>query len=223
MWATIAIMNENFDVAQMRQNYADEGLSRASLPDEPIMLFEQWFRQYTALDLFEPNAMIIATADASGAPSQRTVLMKGYDQDGFVFYTNYGSRKAEQISENDQVSLIFPWIPLHRQVIVEGTIAKVSSAESLKYFISRPRGSQLGAWASAQSNILQARGALEAKFKEIKDQFKQGDISLPSFWGGYRIKPHRVEFWQGRTHRLHDRFLYTLSERGGWAIDRLSP
>lgn len=216
-------MKESIDVAQMRLHYADEGLTRADLPDAPFDLFQQWFTQYTKLDLFEPNAMIVATASKAGAPSQRTVLMKAYDTEGFVFYTNYGSRKAEQIQENDQVSLIFPWIPLHRQVIVEGTASKVSTAESLKYFLSRPRGSQLGAWSSAQSSVISARSALEAKFSEIKTQFKEGDISLPTFWGGYRIKPHRVEFWQGRSHRLHDRFLYTRSGQEQWKIDRLSP
>ena len=216
-------MNEPINVAQMRQNYADEGLAREGLPDQPIELFEEWFRQYSALEMFEPNAMVLATASKMGAPSQRTVLMKAYNADGFVFYTNYGSRKAEQIGENDQVSLIFPWIPLHRQVIVEGTTKKVSAAESLKYFLSRPRGSQLGAWASVQSNVLQARGALEAKYAEVKNQFKEGEISLPSFCGGYRVKPHRVEFWQGRSNRLHDRFLYKRLEQGGWEINRLSP
>ena len=207
----------------MRQNYANQGLSRASLPDEPFSLFQLWFAQYVELDIFEPNAMVVATASKQGAPSQRTVLMKAYDRDGFVFYTNYGSRKAAQIAENDQVSLIFPWIPLHRQVIVEGTACKVSTAESLKYFLSRPRGSQLGAWSSSQSSVITARSVLESKLTEMKNKFAQGDVSLPSFWGGYRIKPHRVEFWQGRTHRLHDRFLYTLDDNEGWDISRLSP
>ncbi len=207
----------------MRQNYANQGLSRASLPDEPFSLFQRWFTQYVELDIFEPNAMVVATASKQGAPSQRTVLMKAYDHDGFVFYTNYGSRKATQIAENDQVSLIFPWIPLHRQVIVEGTACKVSTSESLKYFLSRPRGSQLGAWSSSQSSVITARSVLESKLTEMKNKFAAGDVSLPSFWGGYRIKPHRVEFWQGRTHRLHDRFLYTLDGDEGWEINRLSP
>lgn len=215
-------MNDLIEVAQMRQNYADEGLAGESLPNEPFALFEKWFTQYTDLDLFEPNAMIVATA-SNNAPSQRTVLMKAYDQQGFVFYTNYESRKAKQIAQNDQVSLIFPWIPLHRQVIVEGIASKVSSAESLKYFLSRPRGSQLGAWASSQSSVISARGALESKFAEVKSRFKDGDISLPKFWGGYRIKPTRIEFWQGRTHRLHDRFLYQRQTGDDWKISRLSP
>ncbi len=207
----------------MRRQYADEGLSREALADDPMEMFERWFADYVALDIFEPNAMVVATASQQAAPSQRTVLMKAYDPDGFVFYTNYGSRKARQIDENDQVSLIFPWIPLHRQVIVEGRASKVSTAESLKYFLSRPRGSQLGAWASSQSNVIGARTVLESKLREIKEKFRDGDVSLPTFWGGYRVRPHRFEFWQGRSHRLHDRFLYTLDDDGGWSIDRLSP
>ncbi len=216
-------MSASIDVAQMRQNYSDVGLSRADLPATPFPLFEQWLAQYVALDIFEPNAMVVATASKTGAPSQRTVLMKAYDENGFVFYTNYGSRKAHQLEENDQVSLIFPWIPLHRQVIVEGVATKVSTAESLKYFLTRPRGSQMGAWASAQSSVISARSALESKLAEVKEKFKEGDVSLPAFWGGYRIKPHRIEFWQGRTHRLHDRFLYTLNDEQGWDVSRLSP
>jgi len=216
-------MSNSIEVSQMRQNYADQGLSRSTLPDEPFSLFQRWFTQYVELDIFEPNAMVVATATKVGAPSQRTVLMKAYDHDGFVFYTNYGSRKAQQIDENDQVSLIFPWIPLHRQVIVEGIAEKVSTAESLKYFLSRPRGSQLGAWSSSQSSVISTRGVLESKLSEMKNKFAKGDVSLPSFWGGYRIVPHRIEFWQGRTHRLHDRFLYTRDEAGSWDISRLSP
>lgn len=216
-------MSNSIEISQMRHNYADKGLSRASLPDDPLEMFERWFAEYVALDIFEPNAMVVATASREGAPSQRTVLMKAYDRDGFVFYTNYGSRKARQIAENDQVSLIFPWIPLHRQVIVEGAASKVPAAESLKYFLSRPRGSQLGAWASSQSSVITARTVLESKLNEIKDKFRDGDVSLPSFWGGYRVRPHRVEFWQGRSHRLHDRFLYTLDKNDDWSISRLSP
>lgn len=216
-------MSKSIEVSKMRRNYSDEGLSRSTLPDEPFSLFQRWFTQYVELDIFEPNAMVVATASKQGAPSQRTVLMKAYDTDGFVFYTNYGSRKAHQMEQNNQVSLIFPWIPLHRQVIVEGTVSKVSTAESLKYFLSRPRGSQLGAWSSSQSSVISARSVLESKLTEMKNKFAEGDVSLPSFWGGYRIKPHRVEFWQGRTHRLHDRLLYTLDNDGGWDISRLSP
>lgn len=216
-------MSNSIEVSRMRRNYSDEGLARSTLPDEPFSLFQRWFTQYVALDIFEPNAMVVATAGKNGAPSQRTVLMKAYDADGFVFYTNYGSRKAQQIKQNDQVSLIFPWIPLHRQVIVEGKASRVSTAASLKYFLSRPRGSQLGAWSSAQSSVISARSALESKLVEMTQKFSKGEVALPSFWGGYRIKPNRIEFWQGRTHRLHDRFLYTLGDNGDWDISRLSP
>ena len=215
-------MSPSIDVAQMRQNYADTGLSRSQLPDTPYPLFEQWLAQYVALDIFEPNAMVVATASKAGAPSQRTVLMKAYDEKGFVFYTNYDSRKAHQIEENDQVSLIFPWIPLHRQVIVEGSAVKVSTGESLKYFLTRPRGSQMGAWASAQSSVISTRGALESKLAEIKQKFKDGDVSLPEFWGGYRVIPERIEFWQGKADRLHDRFIYQPTNNS-WDITRLNP
>lgn len=211
------------DVSQMRQHYADAGLSKDQLPAQPIELFERWFEQYTALDMFESNAMVLATSDQSGTSSQRTVLMKSYDAKGFVFYTNYTSRKARQIKANNKVSLIFPWIPLHRQVIVEGLASKVPTGESLQYFLSRPRGSQMGAWASSQSSIISMRSVLETKFDEVKQRFLQGEISLPDFWGGYRIKPHRIEFWQGRPNRLHDRFVYVLQDDQSWQIDRLSP
>ena len=167
--------------------------------------------------------MCLATATTSAAPSLRTVLMKSYDQNGFIFYTNFGSRKAKQLAENKQVSLIFPWISLHRQVIIEGSAEKISTAESMKYFATRPRGSKLGAWSSHQSEVLSTRSMLEAKMDEIKTKFAKGDIPLPSFWGGYRVKPTRIEFWQGRPHRLHDRFLFTLTEEKSWRVERLAP
>ncbi len=211
------------DIEALREAYADEGLSRSSINSDPFKQFEVWFQQAVESGMPEPNAMVVGTATVGAAPSQRTVLLKSYDHDGFVFYTNYGSRKAEQIAENDQISLIFPWIGLHRQVIVEGHARKVSATESLRYFSTRPRGSQLGAWASNQSDVISTRGLLEAKLDDMKRQFKQGDISLPSFWGGYRIKPHRIEFWQGRNHRLHDRFLFVRSDQSDWEMDRLSP
>ncbi len=210
-------------MTQMRLQYADEGVSRADLPSNPLQLFEQWFTQYLTFEQFEPNAMVVATASKSGAPSQRTVLMKAYDEEGFIFYTNYGSRKAEQIQENAQASLIFPWILLHRQVIIEGSISKISKAESLEYFQSRPRGSQLGAWASAQSEVIPTRKALESNYQQVEHKFSDTKIDLPTFWGGYRVVPARYEFWQGRTHRLHDRFLYSHPSKGEWKIDRLSP
>ncbi len=210
-------------IEALRESYVTIGVDRKDLSEDPFKQFELWFDQAMSAGFPEPNAMTVATATADAAPSLRTVLLKSYDNDGFVFYTNYGSRKAKQIAENDQISLLFPWIPLHRQVIVEGRATKVSAAESLRYFATRPRGSQLGAWASAQSEVLNTRSMLQSKLQEITERFKQGDVSLPDFWGGYRVKPHRIEFWQGRNHRLHDRFLYQLKEEGEWQIDRLSP
>ena len=171
----------------------------------------------------EPNGMCLANATATAAPSLRTVLMKSYDENGFIFYTKFGSRKSKQMAENSQVSLIFPWISLHRQVIIEGSAEKISTAESMKYFATRPRGSQLGAWSSHQSEVLSTRSMLEAKMNEIKSKFAHGDIPLPSFWGGYRVKPTRIEFWQGRQHRLHDRFLFTLTKEKTWKAERLAP
>lgn len=211
------------DIQKLRESYANTGIDRSSINSDPYKQFELWFQQAIEAGFSEPNAMSLATANKAAAPSQRTVLLKSYDAKGFVFYTNYGSRKAEQLAENDQVSLLFPWIPLHRQVIVEGRATRVSAAESLRYFATRPRGSQLGAWASSQSEIISTRSILQSKLQEITEKFKQGDVSLPKFWGGYRIKPHRIEFWQGRNHRLHDRFLYQLDENDSWQIDRLSP
>ncbi len=187
------------------------------------MQFQTWYQQAIESGMAEPNGMCLATASATGAPSQRTVLMKSYDDNGFIFYTNFGSRKSRQMADNDQVSLIFPWISLHRQVIIEGTATKISTAESMKYFSTRPRGSKLGAWSSHQSEVLSTRSLLEAKLEQMKNKFAKGEIPLPSFWGGYRVKPVRIEFWQGRQHRLHDRFLFTLTEDKTWKAERLAP
>jgi len=216
-------MNSNLSLEALRQKYGDEGLDHDSLHADPLMQFQTWFEQAVDSGMSEPNGMCLATATISGAPSQRTVLMKSYDENGFIFYTNFGSRKAQQIAENNRVSLIFPWISLHRQVIIEGSAEKISTAESMKYFATRPRGSKLGAWSSHQSEVLSTRSMLEAKLNEIKNKFANGDIPLPSFWGGYRVKPTRIEFWQGRQHRLHDRFLFTLTEEKSWRVERLAP
>lgn len=184
--------------------------------------FEVWFRQATELQVHEPNAMTLATVDASGMPLTRTVLLKFFDAEGFVFFTNYESRKAAQIAQNPQVSLLFPWLVLERQVVVQGVAEKVSAAESLRYFTSRPRESQLGAWISQQSSVISSRDLLMGKLAEVKAKFAAGEIPLPSFWGGYRVRPQKVEFWQGGPARLHDRFLYSQAGEG-WAIERLSP
>lgn len=210
------------DLAEFRKEYSDRGMHREELHADPMRQFELWFQQAIELQLHEPNAMTLATVDAEGMPYQRTVLLKYFDGEGFVFFTNYSSRKATQIAGNPKVSLLAPWIPLERQVIIQGRAEKISTAESLKYFSSRPRDSQLGAWVSNQSEVITSRKFLMQKLNEIKEKFQHGEIPLPSFWGGYRVVPEMIEFWQGGPARLHDRFLYRR-EGGAWAIDRLAP
>ncbi len=211
------------DLSTLREEYTRHGLTKKDLDTDPFKQFEKWFQQATDAELPEPNAMSLATASAKGEPSIRTVLLKYFDEKGFVFFTNYESRKAQQIEENPNVALLFLWLPLERQIKIQGTAAKISTAESFDYFTSRPRGSQLGAWCSAQSSVISSRKLLEMKFEELKYKFQHGEIPLPSFWGGYRVKPTRFEFWQGRPNRLHDRFSYTLNDEKNWEIHRLSP
>lgn len=211
------------DISHLREEYTRAGLDRDTLKKDPFQQFELWFSQAQEAGLPEPNAMSLATASTSGAPSLRTVLLKYFDNKGFVFFTNYSSHKSRDITENPAVALMFPWITLERQVIVRGRAEKVSSAESLRYFSSRPQGSQLGAWVSHQSSVISGRKLLEMKLAEMKRKFKAGKIPLPDFWGGYRVVPEKVEFWQGRPSRLHDRFLYALDGSGQWQIDRLAP
>jgi pyridoxamine 5'-phosphate oxidase len=210
------------DLADFRKEYSDRGLKRDEMLADPVAQFSTWFTQATELGLHEPNAMTLATVDETGMPYQRTVLLKYYDTHGFVFFTNYSSRKASQMEQNPRVSLLFPWITLERQVIIQGTVEKISTAESLKYFVSRPRESQIGAWVSNQSEVITSRKFLMQKLAEIKEKFSHGEIPLPSFWGGYRVKPETIEFWQGGPARLHDRFLYRR-EDACWEIERLSP
>ncbi|MCT2417177.1 pyridoxamine 5'-phosphate oxidase [Pantoea sp. 22096] len=209
-------------IAHLRREYTRGGLRRKDLPDDPITLFEQWLSQACEAKLPDPTAMTVATVDEQGQPWQRIVLLKHFDAQGMVFYTNLGSRKALQLAHNPRISLHFPWHYLERQVMVLGEVEKLSPLEVLKYFHSRPRDSQIGAWVSKQSSRISARGILEGKFLELKQKFQQGDVPLPSFWGGYRVKFHTVEFWQGGEHRLHDRFIYQR-DRDGWKIDRLAP
>ncbi len=212
------------DIGALRQDYTQMGLTRENLAADPIAQFNVWFQQALQAQITEPNAMQIATATPQGKPSLRTVLLKAYDEQGFVFYTNYTSQKSQEIAVNPQVTLLFFWKELERQVEISGFAEKVSSLESLAYFTSRPRGSQLGAWVSAQSSIISSRHLLEMKLEEIKRKFKAGDIPLPSFWGGYRIVPQTIEFWQGRTNRLHDRFEYRREDNNqSWSLVRLSP
>lgn len=198
-------------------------MSRSDLDPDPQTQFSIWFEQARKTDIADPTAMVLATVDADGRPTQRTVLLKYYDENGYVFFTNFSSRKARQIEGNNRVSLLFVWLELDRQVQINGRAEKLSAAESAKYFMSRPKDSQIAAWVSSQSYSLSSRQALLQKFHEMKSKIGDGKVPIPSFWGGYRVRPDEVEFWQGRKSRLHDRFLYTRTEDGRWAIDRLSP
>jgi pyridoxamine 5'-phosphate oxidase len=211
------------NLQNLRREYLKGGLERDQLADDPIMQFERWMEQTVAADIPDPNAMTIATVDATGQPSQRIVLLKGVDQRGFVFYTNLRSRKAQELKQNPKVSLHFPWHFLERQVKICGVAEPLSTAESLKYFLSRPRESQLAAWASQQSRPISSRALLLQQFEAMKNKFRHGEIPLPDFWGGFRVKPHQIEFWQGGAHRLHDRFQYSLQDDGQWSIERLEP
>ena len=209
------------DVAALRRNYTRDGLRRGDLDPDPVGQFRKWFGEAVAAELVEPNAMVLSTTDGK-RPSSRTVLLKAYDARGFVFFTNYESRKARDIAADASVSLLFPWYPLERQVGVLGRAERISAAESLAYFTSRPHGSRLGAWVSQQSAVINSRKFLEMKWDEMKRKFADGEIPLPSFWGGFRVVPSEIEFWQGRENRLHDRFRYTKSGEA-WGIERLAP
>jgi pyridoxamine 5'-phosphate oxidase len=211
------------DIHHLREDYTQAELRRKDLASDPFAQFELWFQQACHADLPEPNAMLLATASAAGAPLVRTVLLKSVDPTGFVFFTNYESRKAQQMAENPQVALSFQWLTLQRQIHITGTAQKIATEESLQYFISRPRGSQLGAWASAQSSVVSSRQALVENFAQIEEKFLNQSIPLPNFWGGYRVVPTSFEFWQGRSNRLHDRFLYTRQTDHQWDIQRLAP
>ena len=209
------------DVAELRRNYTRDGLRRNSLDPDPVGQFRRWFTDAVEAELVEPNAMVLSTTDGR-RPSSRTVLLKAYDERGFVFFTNYESRKARDIAAQAEVSLLFPWYPLERQVGLLGKAERISAAESLAYFASRPHGSRLGAWVSQQSTVITSRKLLEMKWEEVKRKFSEGEVPLPSFWGGFRVVPVEFEFWQGRENRLHDRFRYVRSG-DGWAVERLAP
>ncbi len=211
--------------AAMRNEYAaDQGLSEADLAPDWHTQFGRWFADAVAFPLPEPNAMVVATADAAGRPSGRTVLLKGYDPEGFVFYTNYDSRKGVEATANPWVSLVFPWFPMQRQVVVTGQVARVDRAETEAYFASRPRGSQLGAWASAQSRVVPDRAALDDAYEAVAERFAEVErIPAPPHWGGLRVRPGSVEFWQGRGSRLHDRLRFRRTDGGDWIIERLAP
>lgn len=210
------------DIANLRREFRYAGLSRAELKDDPFEQFETWFREANEGGLDNPNAFSLATVGSSGMPSLRTVLLKSFDRDGFVFYTNYGSNKAKELAHNPYAAMLFHWLEFDRQVKVQGDVVKVSQAESLKYFATRPRGSQLGAWSSQQSQPVATRALLQQAFDSMRTKFAEGEIPLPDFWGGYRIRPRVIEFWQGRENRMHDRFEFRR-EGEQWAIRRLSP
>jgi pyridoxamine 5'-phosphate oxidase len=212
------------NVGDMREDYRKGELEREDMAADPFRQFDVWFKEALATpSIEEANAMTLATADASGRVTARTVLLKAWDEKGFVFFTNFGSTKAQQIAENNQVALLFPWLPLQRQVSISGRAEKISLAESFAYFASRPFSSRIGAWVSQQSSIITSRKLLEMKFEELRRKFSEGEVPLPDFWGGFRVRPETVEYWQGRTSRLHDRFLYTRTDGDEWTMDRLAP
>ena len=210
-------------LAELRVDYSLSGLLEKDLAKDPFRQFDRWFQEAQAAKVVEPNAMTLATVSRQGRPSARTVLLKAMDGRGFVFFTNYDSRKGQELSANPHATLLFAWLALERQVIVEGTVATVSREESEAYFHSRPRASQLGAWVSQQSAIIPGREVLEEGYKALEKKYAGETVPLPPRWGGYRVNPERVEFWQGRRSRLHDRLAYRRNAQGDWVIERLAP
>lgn len=210
------------DITNLRNDYTKAGLNRQDLDSNPFAQFNLWFSQVQAAEINEPNAMSIATVSPTGEPSLRTVLLKIFDHHGFVFFTNYQSQKAQEIELNSKVALLFPWLDLERQVRISGIAKKIPKKESFAYFTSRPKGSQLGAWISPQSQVIESRDFLRQKLAEMKNKFIHGKIPLPNAWGGYRVIPTKFEFWQGRSSRLHDRFVYEKVDNH-WEIKRLAP
>lgn len=210
-------------LADLRKDYSLAGLTEKDLAKDPYRQFDKWFQEATAAKIAEPNAMTLATATRDGRPSARTVLLKGVDGRGFVFYTNYESRKGRDLEANPRAALVLPWVAMERQVIVEGVVTRVTREESAAYFHSRPLASQLGAWASQQSAIISGRAVIEDSLKTLEKKYAGQTVPLPPHWGGYRLNPETVEFWQGRRSRLHDRLRYRREADGGWTIERLAP
>jgi pyridoxamine 5'-phosphate oxidase len=219
-------------LADLRVSYDAGVLDESDLRAAPLVQFGAWFDDAVAVGLPEPNAMIVATADPSGQPSARTVLLKEADERGFVFYTNLGSRKSEELSANPRASCVFPWFAMHRQVVVVGRVEEIDRAEALEYFAGRPHGSRLGAWASRQSTVIDGRREIEQRYADLQEQYPDGaDVPLPDFWGGWLVRPESVEFWQGRESRLHDRLRFRAVDGGSadlgdatsWHVERLSP
>jgi pyridoxamine 5'-phosphate oxidase len=211
------------DLTGLRNEYAAHGLRRADLHSDPLQQFGAWFAAALAADIRDVNAMSLATATPDGKPSVRIVLLKGFDEHGFAFFTNYDSQKGREIDSNPHAALVFYWVQLERQIRISGAVERTSREDSAAYFHSRPVGSRLGAWASKQSEVIDARQILDARLTEMTERFENGDVSLPPHWGGYRVKPDMFEFWQGRPNRLHDRFRYLRQADGTWLIDRLAP
>lgn len=210
-------------IADLRKEYTEGGLSESDVDADPLRQFERWFGEALAAHLTEPNAMTLATATADGQPSARVVLLKAFDASGFTFFTNYDSRKGRELTANPRAALLFYWPQLQRQVRIEGTVERISEAESDDYFRSRPLGSRLGACASAQSEVIAGRDVLEQRMREVTQRFADSDVPRPPHWGGYRLYPQTIEFWQGRPDRLHDRLRYQRMQPNGWRLERLSP
>ena len=209
------------DLTKLRIELRKRGLSRSNLNNDPVKQFSLWFTEAIDSGIVEPSAMTLATTDESEI-GIRTVLLKYFDDKGFVFYTNYKSKKSRQIETRPEAALLFSWLTLERQIKIVGSVEKVSSLESIKYFASRPKDSQIGAWASKQSTTISSRDILQSQFESMKQKFSSGEVPLPDFWGGYRVIPRTIEFWQGRESRLHDRFVYQRN-KDSWTISRLSP
>ena len=210
------------NVADLRKEYTRAGLQEPDVDPDPVEQFRRWFDEALAANLHEPNAMTVATATPGGRPSARVVLLKGFDERGFVFYTNYEGRKGRELEENPRAALLFYWGELERQVRIEGPVSRVSEEDSDAYYASRPRGSRLGALASEQSRVVGSREVLEGRIRGLEAEYEGSDVSRPAFWGGYRVEPEVVEFWQGRENRLHDRIVYRRDD-GDWPIERLQP